>query len=176
MISENPMIESDDGYEILVRDEKDILSYPPLPVVPDGYIHNGYINEFARYQYHAVLPRATAHYFLESENNDQKRYTVELEYPESLNDCFLQIDFEGDQAKLFVENEWVGDWFYTGETWEIGLKRFEFPPRLTIEISALHDSDPVFLEKRPVFKNGIACGIKEIRTATEIHIPLIITE
>ena len=176
LISENPIIESDDGYEILVRDEKDILSYPPLPVIPDGYIHNGYTNEFARYQYHAVLPQATAHYYLESKNNEQKQYTVELEYPESLNDCFLQIDFEGDQAKLFIENEWVGDWFYTGETWEIGLKRFGFPSRLTIEISALHDSDLVFLEKRPVFKNGIACGIKEIKTSTEIHIPLIITE
>lgn len=175
LISENPIIESDDGYEILVRDEKDILSYPPLPVVPDGYIHNGYTNEFARYLYNTALPQATVHYHMETEENDRKCYILELEYPDSLNDCFLQIDFEGDQAKLFIENEWVGDWFYTGETWEIGLKRFGFPPRLTIEIWALHDSDPVFLEKSPVFKNGIACEIKEIKTATEIHIPLIIT-
>lgn len=90
-----------------------------------------------------------------------------MEYPENINDCFVQIDFEGDQAKLLIDDKFAGDWFYTGETWEIGMKRFGFPEKIKIEVTALRETDPVFLETRPTFYNGIACEIKEVNMEYE---------
>ncbi len=50
-------------------------------------------------------------------------------------------------AKLYVEDECVDDWFYTGETWEIGIKRFDFLKKVTIEIQALEEKAELFLKK-----------------------------
>lgn len=36
-----------------------------------------------------------------------------------------------------------------------------------IEVTALRETDPVFLETRPTFYNGIACEIKEVNMEYE---------
>ncbi|MGN0266540.1 MAG: beta-galactosidase [Lachnospiraceae bacterium] len=173
LITEEKVIESDTGYEILVRKGADIRSYPQLPSEPDGYQYAGMDGEFFIYRKKEPVPKAQIVCRKIMEKTDSKYYKLELEYPDHINDCFIQIDFIGDQAKLFVDKKWTGDWFYTGKTWEIGMKRFHFPQKIEIEVDALWETDDIFLEKEPEYKNGAACGIEAIDVAVETKIPFM---
>jgi len=45
-------------------------------------------------------------------------------FMEGLNDAFLQVDYVGDNGQILLDGQLVGDHFYYGAPWEIGLKRF----------------------------------------------------
>lgn len=191
LITENKVIESEAGYEILMRKNSDLRSYPVLPETPQGYCYAGMDGEFALYQRVEESPKVNAEWQLVCEEEGRKFYEVELNYPEwersreesddsernhiaaeengagRWNDCFLQIDFAGDQAKLYVDGKFVDDWFYTGKTWEIGMKRFGFPKKVEIEVDALRETDERFLETWPEFQDGIACRIESVRAEAE---------
>ncbi|WP_373518777.1 beta-galactosidase [Pricia sp.] len=57
---------------------------------------------------------------------NDKRLVVSLEggIPENLHDVILKIDYIGDTAMGFLDNELVADEFYKGIPWEIGLRYF----------------------------------------------------
>jgi hypothetical protein len=167
IITNGDVVESKTGYEIMNRKNDLIKTYPSLPSEPVGYIYKGIENGFSVYKCSKEEIDCSAKYSLIEEKSDSKVYEITLDYPEVMNDCFLRIDFGGDTAKLYVGNEWVDDWFYTGQTWEIGLKRFGFPEKVQIEIQALKENDKRFLETWPKFENGLACEIYQVETEVE---------
>lgn len=169
LLTEGEVIESEDGYIILSRNNEPLRAYPALPSAPSGYQYIGEENGFAVYENCEKHPFATARYKLirETSDSNSKLYELTLEYPVGAADCFLQVDFGGDTAKLYMDGEQVNDWFYTGQTWEIGLKRYDFPDKIQIEIEALEEKAERYLEKWPVFKNGIACEINQVTVEAE---------
>ncbi|MDF2803190.1 MAG: beta-galactosidase [Anaerocolumna sp.] len=167
IISNGDVIESDTGYELINRHGDLIKVYPELLTVPVGYELKGIENEFYLYECVNTPQRSVVEYSLIKEEVDVKFYEINIQYPEILNDCFLCLDFGGDQAKLYVSDEWVGDWFYTGQTWEIGLKRFNFPTKLQVEIIGLKEEDKLFLETWPRFNKGVACDIEQVKVEIE---------
>lgn len=182
LITEDKVIEAEHGYEILVKKNADLCSYPVLTETPKGYRYAGMDGEFALYKKTGEIPKISADWRLVREEAERKFYEVDLCYlekkeggeePVSLNDCFLQVDFVGDQAKLYIDGIFVDDWFYTGKTWEIGMKRFGFPTKLEIEVNALHESDKVFLETWPEFNGGIACDVKAMKAEAELVMVLM---
>lgn len=174
LITKSDIVETDKGYQIINRNSESIKSYPQLANEPKGYQYKGTEEDgFHIYESAMKNERCTVSYSLLREEDDRKYYELIINYTENMNDCFLQIDFGGDIAKLYVEGEWVDDWFYTGQTWEIGLKRFGFPKKIEIEIQALKENDQIFLEKWPKFNNGIACDIYQIEADTEYVYQLI---
>lgn len=168
VFTEGNVIENESGYEFLTRNTAEIKSYPELLNVPEGYAFERLENEF--YVYSAVnkMPKVGVTWKEIEKQEDKKVYEIMIEYPEKKNDCFLQIDFSGDMAKLYVENEWVDDWFYTGKTWEIGMKRYGFPKKVMVEIFGLKEDAEIFLETKPEFQNGVACGIDQVNVEIEI--------
>jgi beta-galactosidase len=88
------------------------------------------------------------------------------------NDCFLRIDYEGDSARLYEEGKLRADNFFIGSeyAWEIGLKRFGKGKThvYTLEIDALTEGTPLFLEKWPILENGKACRLIEASAEIEI--------
>ncbi len=167
VITEGEVIESEDGYVLLNRKGESLKTYPALPLAPAGYEYKGEKDGYAVYEGMAQRAAASADCKLVREENGKKVYEVTLQYAEGGNDCFLKVDFGGDTAKLYVDGEWVDDWFYTGETWEIGLKRYGFPQKLQLEIEELREGAKRYLEKWPVFTNGKACEIHGIAADTE---------
>lgn len=174
LISDSDVIESDIGYEVISRHGDLIKSYPELPNAPQGYALTGTENGFCIYECVNQPMKCTIEYKLMNEKPEQKTYEIHIQYPTDKNDCFLRIDFGGDTAKLFIENEWADDWFYTGQTWEIGLKRFHFPSKVVIEINGLREKDKRFLETWPEFKEGIACEIYKVQADIEKVYKLIL--
>ncbi|MDY2913065.1 MAG: beta-galactosidase [Candidatus Enteromonas sp.] len=92
-----------------------------------------------------------------------KRYRVEIDYPEDVDDAYLSVDFEGDSVDLLVNGKKENDRFYIGAPFEIGLRAYRYPSVLELEVHALSESEPRYLEKLPHFENGVACSIRSLR-------------
>lgn len=96
-----------------------------------------------------------------------------------LNDLFLQIEFEGDVAQLFLDNTPVADWFYDGRTWEIGLKRFADRLRVQpfrLKITPLSAQQDIYFDLPPTFRNGRALSLKSVAVVPQYTVSFLITE
>lgn len=174
IFTDGSVIESETGYELLTRGCGEIKSYPELRAIPEGYTFDRMDGELYVYSTKKIVPKAEVSYQLIKEETAKKAYEITLTYPEKINDCFLQLDFSGDQVRLYVDQEWEDDWFYIGKTWEIGMKRYGFPKKVVVEIDALKEDDKIFLETRPEFENGIACKMDDVNVQTEMSLSLFI--
>lgn len=167
LLTKGNVIETNTGYELLCRQDEIMRSYPKLPGAPYGYRYVGDENGYAVYKCQKKNSSGRANLSLVEADEEIKRYQIIVEYPEEKNDIFLQVDFSGDRANLYIDGEWEDDCFYTGETWEIGLKRFAFPKKVEISVYALKETDVLFLEKWPEFQNGMACEIARVSLEVE---------
>ncbi len=85
---------------------------------------------------------------------------------EELDEALLCIDYEGESAELYRDGRRIADSFYTGQLWEVGIKRFakEGKAEFTMVIHPLHEGAAVYLEKWPETENGIACRLNGVET------------
>jgi hypothetical protein len=114
-------------------------------------------------------------FFREIRRSDEKAtYLVQLEYAKGISDCFLQIKYHGDSAKIYVGDIQVGDHFFTGEVWEVGLSQFGMPEEIRIEILPLNENSDIYLQEWPKFRNGIACQIQSVQTRDSFHFQISI--
>lgn len=95
--------------------------------------------------------------------------------PNSVSDAFLQIDYQGDVARLFSGTTMIDDQFYNGEPWVIGLKRYarEIKDPLTLTILPLRKDAPIYIEEqmRPAFpENGQIATISGIKVTPEYRV------
>ncbi len=161
VVTQGAIIESDCGYDVISRCQEILKVYPALPGVPKGYQSIGTETEFALYLREEGVVPCLVEYELIQETATTKLYEIKIDYSnikvDKINDCFIKIDFAGDSTKLYVNGTREGDWFYTGKRWEIGLKRFDFPETIVIEIEELKEKAECFLETWPKMSNGRAC-------------------
>lgn len=167
IITKGDILGFDSGYQMINRHSDSIKTYPQLPSEPEGYHFTGNENGFFIYECNNKEQECTVDYSLVQEDSDKKTYELSITYPVEMNDCFLRVDFGGDLAKLYLGQEWEDDWLYTGQTWEIGLKRFNYPKKLQIEVQALREEDERFLETWPKFDNGKACELYQVKAEVE---------
>ena len=53
---------------------------------------------------------------------------------DTINEMFLNIDFTGDRAELYMDDAMIADWYTTGLPWRIGLHRFNYNRRFTFKV------------------------------------------
>ncbi len=173
LVTEGTVIETADGVVIESANTLDLEVYPDLPSAPEGLRKVGKDGEF--YLYKKVLPMAHSYAFSrETEKNDAHAvYEIELEYCKDISDCFLQVMYYGDGARVYVNDICVGDHFYTGEPWEIGLSQLGMPEEIRVEILPLREHSEIYLQEWPKFKSGIACMIHSVKTrdSFQYHLP-----
>ncbi|MGB8030376.1 MAG: beta-galactosidase [Terracidiphilus sp.] len=66
-----------------------------------------------------------------------------------LSELFLEVNYQGDVARLSTEHQLLDDNFYNGKPWMIGLKRFLAPDRpstFDLSILPLRKDAPVYFE------------------------------
>lgn len=170
VISNHAVIQTDKGVELMGEGKAIMKVYPALKEVPTGFKQMDNQGDFAVYTSNTEVKEVKVTYTLLEKYNKKFVYEVNIDYgTDSMKDCFLHINYGGDSAKVYLEDEFIADSFYTGETWDIGLRKFNFPTKLTIEIYPLHKDDKVFLEKWPLMENGVASEIIDIQAAIEYH-------
>ena len=122
--------------------------------------------------------------------DDSKRYSIHVSgITEDIDEVYLKINYEGDRGEVFAADDvdelskgmMIADSFYTGQEWEIGLKRFigsQGTSALKEEFKAdaiiypLHEGDKVYLQEWPKMENGVVCGINTIDSVCQYRIKI----
>lgn len=102
------------------------------------------------------------------------RLCLQNEPMKDFNQVYLEMDYEGDRAEVWLDGKLVDDWFTTGEKWYLALRRFGYPKRLEIRI---------YPSSRPIqgpFGSRVyydlpvreGCALREVRAVPEVKLPL----
>ncbi|MFG6465034.1 beta-galactosidase [Pelomonas baiyunensis] len=88
--------------------------------------------------------------------------------PARTEDVLLELDFVGDIGRLFAGTRLLDDWYYNGQTWQIGLKQFALKPGATLSLSVLplRADAPIYIDAahRPAFAAG-QTQVADLRSA-----------
>lgn len=156
----------------------DIQAYPSLP-------NDQVVSDFATKtknsifdKYHVkwlkVEPKVTfTELDLTKEGHGRYQLMVDPNFMEGCADVFLQVDFEGDIAELYQDQDLKADMFYNGLTWQIGLKRFESDLSLgdwILDISPLNKDAYVYLDKWPQMVEGSAMRLVKYKAIPEYRL------
>ena len=81
---------------------------------PDGGVFQTYTLDFAAYS-----PEMTLH----SPSDRSVLVDVPADWPESVPDVWLRIEYDGDVASAYLRDRMLTDHIHFGQPWEIGLKQ-----------------------------------------------------
>lgn len=108
---------------------------------------------------------------IDDTGKDYQEYVIRISYDKAYDvakeNIFLQIDFQADQAELYLNGEKIADQYFIGDVWEVSLKRFDFPTELILRLYPLEEDDKIYLETQPDYVNGRCCSLKDIRCVYE---------
>jgi hypothetical protein len=95
-----------------------------------------------------------------------------------LSDLYLEVHYQGDEARLLAGSRLLTDNFFNGTAWQIGLKRFlpaSASATFTLQVLPLSRKAPIFFEasKRPRFgKDGQAGALYSVEALPEYQVEL----
>jgi len=109
--------------------------------------------------------------------DEKARYSISVSnMPEGRSEMFLHINYDGNMADMYRNGELIADNFYTGQEWEIGLKRFTDNSdggfESEILISPLKEGDKIYLQTWPEMSNGIACKLNDMHLFAQYRIKI----
>ena len=113
-----------------------------------------------------------------TEQDQEQLYKVMVtDIPCEPNEIFMEIEYEGDKAEMYRDGKLIADSFYTGQLWEIGLKRFidSEERRLSsfeadIDITPLYEDSRVYLQDWPKLRDGKACDLVNIHLISQYRV------
>jgi hypothetical protein len=160
------------------KEEVTVLTFPALPSEQklDKYSSNSVNGIFNLYsvRWTPVKPAIKLNKLGVLTNGHlQYALIVEKEYLAGCTDVFLEINFEGDIAELTQDGKLKADWFYTGLTWRIGLKRFEkdlCKGNWLLDISPLSKEAFIYLDKWPDMVDDKALNLVDYKIVPEYRI------
>lgn len=93
-----------------------------------------------------------------------------------VSDVYLDVDYQGDVARLFSGPKMLDDEYYIGRTWRIGLKRYadKLTQPLTLSVMPLREDSKVYFDAsvKPQFTEGQVARIDAIRLTPEYELML----
>ena len=112
------------------------------------------------------------------EKEDELLYRIEVtDIPAEPAEIFMEIEYEGDKAEMCRDGKLIADSFFTGQFWEIGLKRFidsdgtrasQFVA--DVAITPLYEDTRVYLQDWPKLRDGKACDLVNIHLITQYRV------
>ncbi|NLO09536.1 MAG: beta-galactosidase [Clostridiales bacterium] len=168
IISTSVVLETDKGLQVIGREIPSIKVYPEFDKTPKGWEKVGNEGDFAIYEMNSDVASCLVTIDLKNETEEKKVYDITINLSSAdIRDCFLQINYEGDKGRIYLNDEIIADNFYTGKPWEVSLRRFNYPGKLKLEIYPLKENAEVFLEHLPTMNDGVACRVNEIVAVEE---------
>ncbi len=172
------MFETDFDSKLVFR------AYPELAKTPDAFTCKknsdndgefGSSDSFAIYESTSTYGNSAKVFFdKKSSLDEQEVYSVSVsDMPEDANEVFMHVNFAGDIAKLYIDGDIATDTFYTGQLWEIGLKRYadsEFNAKITVSPLYEKYKQCMYLQEWPAMEDGKTCKINNIYLSTQFGI------
>ncbi|HZK27941.1 MAG TPA: beta-galactosidase [Thermoclostridium sp.] len=160
------------------KDSTEIHAFPKLPEKQKIHRHdvNKKVSIFNQYRikWKSVKPKVSLEYKgLSRDGHLQYFILVDDSFMDGCSDVFLNIDFEGDIAQITHNGKLMADFFYTGLTWRIGLKRFIHllnTGEWVLDISPLFNDAYVYLDKWPRMIDGKALRLVDYSVVPEYRI------
>lgn len=163
LITNQTVLKKGELLELVGKGNLKFKAYPKLTYIPEGFVRKEDEGIWSVYEREETITLPKVSFELLEESQEKKVYEIKIgEIDVSCHDVFVEIEYEGDRAKLYIGDEYVADHFYTGEKWEVGLKRFDFQTQLKIEVFTLEEGAPIFLEAWPEMVEGKVCRIKSV--------------
>ncbi|HEX3075307.1 MAG TPA: beta-galactosidase [Lachnospiraceae bacterium] len=169
IVSDSSVIEEKDTITIFGRRKPILKVFPAFTSIPEGFVVTRTEGDFTVYEKAVDSIEATAGCTLIAESDSVKRYEIKVDLSSKPADAFVRINYQGDSAKIYKDGVCIADHFYTGKVWEIGLRQFDFPGKLEMEVFPLKENEAVFLESWPEMKDGIACELTNVAIDIEYH-------
>ncbi len=173
ILSDSLILETNEEIQVIGRTVPKISIYPKLTRNFDGFQFSHMEDEFAVYiKKQELADNSKVKSSLDLNTSSEiTEYELNLEYDKSISNCndvFLRLNYAGESAQLFCEGVMVADHFYTGQTWEIGLKRFAYPSKFTLKIQPLYKDTQIFLEHWPEMDDQGVAKLIQAEMITEI--------
>jgi hypothetical protein len=166
IICKQPVIETREGIFCLARNDIEMKIFPALT-------GNGGEGENEPERFCLPLPESGIKLTvnpLMKVSDLYSEYELLLGGTVTGDDVFLTVDYEGDQAEIIIDGRKVADDYYRGESWEIGLKRWDFPKKILLRIFAMTQGAPVFTDEPLKFENGRALRLSGVTAKEEFRI------
>jgi hypothetical protein len=100
------------------------------------------------------------------ENNKVYNINLEINEVSTLNEIYLNIDFNGDKAELYSDGRLLTDWFSNGDDWNVALKRYGYPKDMQLVVYPFKEN--IYYDLPP--KKG--CGLVGVSTEAEYCIKI----
>lgn len=101
-------------------------------------------------------------------------YRVEIgQVPkEAIHQLYLEVDYAGDRAEVWLDGKLLDDWFSTGEIWCLNLRRFGYPSGLTLRIypSGKPIPNPYGNQVYYDLPSEKGCALRGVRTVAEYRL------
>lgn len=114
--------------------------------------------------------------FDKNENIRSRYYQVDLDNLKKadVNQVYLNVEYLGDRAEVYMNGEFVDDWFTTGRPWNISLRRFHYPSVLHIRVIDSAHSIPCRFGQKVFYDIPVepGCEIRKIELIPEFSIAL----
>lgn len=176
-ISDSAVIDETDQICMFGRKAPQFKVYPALLKVPEGFVRLADEEGFAVYKKEIKSGKLEADVVLKETTQETAVYEIRLSrdgVASESKEAYLILDYAGDSARLLIHGELEDDHFFTGDKWEIGLRRYGFPKMVTVEVTALHETDGRFLEVWPDMTDGKACEMSSAVLEEEFQTRVLI--
>ncbi|MCM1027688.1 MAG: beta-galactosidase [Roseburia sp.] len=92
----------------------------------------------------------------------------------SVNQIYLNVQYLGDRAEVWLDGELADDWFTTGRPWNIALRRFDYPSELTIRIYDSAHTIPCRFGQEVYYDLPVepGCELRQVRLVPEFAMTL----
>lgn len=167
-ISDSLVMKVDQGIQVSGLMKPRFKVYPDLSITPNEFNKVAMEGEFFVYESNIDEKKIIPCFELLESTAEKNSYRIHIEYPEEIiEDGFLHISYGGDRGKLYVNDKFRADNFYTGQKWEVSLKKFNFPKVFIVELYPLDNDARIFLETWPSMKDGRSCELLSIEAHVE---------
>lgn len=172
VLSEDVVLQNQDRLEMIGQGIAKLSIYPDFPKTPQNAVKIGQEADFTVYEvrhpgFNPKWNPIEAQFRMIRQMPEQTDYEIFLSYPTEVENCYLSIWYQGDQAKLIAGGKLLADDFYAGTEWEIGLKQFCFPQKLILSVIPLYAGAPIYLEKWPIMEGGKICQLNHVSLRCE---------
>lgn len=91
-----------------------------------------------------------------------------------MSEWLLSVEYDGDRAEVYRCGRLIDDWFTTGETWHMALKRFGCPDTFTIRIYDSKNTIPCTYGQDVYYDLPVraGCEIRAVRLIPEYETKL----
>ena len=173
VITDNYVWTEDDALVVTGAANTEMLVYPELTTVPEGFELTGKDGVFTRYT--RELEAADITYGLSEVERSEEVVTYELtvDYKGRAldrvagQDVILYINYTAESMDLLVDGKKINDYFYTGQEELISLGYLGSPEKLTLKVYPLHKDEEVYLETWPEITGDSIAEIHSIRVEEE---------